>query len=468
MRILLAGATGFIGSRLLATLQLHGHEVWCAGRRPPPLAIGWMAVDYRRVPQVADWRPLLEGMDVVINAVGIFREDDGQTFARLHDEAPRALFSACVEAGVQRVVQLSALGVEQRCTEYQRSKHAADAFLRTLPIDGIVVQPAPVFGADGASAAHLMALAAMPLLLLPDGGRQLLQPVHVDDVVEALCNLVESPPTPGAGRTVQLVGPHALTLHDYLQLLRQGLGLAPATALPVPAPLVDLAARWGEHHAGLLDRASWTLLRQGHTGSATPITWLLGHAPRDVADFLIGEPVAALRAQARLGWQLPLARCALGLVWIVSVVLSFGARARGAGHALLSQAGIAPVLQPLLLDAAATLGLMLGVLTLWPPRRARWRARLWQAQAALMLLSMVAAGWLLPQGWLQPFGPMLTSLPMLALLGMLLVHDRDEDAPPWPLASLRPLAQGPLRGTGRDDPGRDDPPRPVRPEHRAA
>ena len=437
MRILLTGATGFIGSRILAALQLRGHEVWCAGRHPPPHSIGWMAIDYRRALQPAQWRPLLEGVDVVINAVGIFRESGDQRFGTLHDEAPRALFGACVEAGVQRVVQLSALGVEQRITAYQRSKHAADAFLRTLPIDGVVVQPSLVFGAEGESATRLLALAAMPLLLLPDGGRQRVQPVHVDDVVEAICRLVEAPlATAAGGRSVPLVGPEAITLHDYLQQLRFAVGLPPAAALPLPAPLVDLAARLGARRGGLLDPEALTLLRHGSTAASTAITLLLGHAPREAADFLLGEPLAALRSQARLGWLLPLLRITLGLVWIISGLLSLGLFPREASYELLGRFGVAPTFRPLLLDAVTVGQLLLGALTLWPPLRARWRCRLWAAQAGLLGLSMVLVASQLPEFWLHPFGPLLKNLPMLALLLLLYLQDRDLASPPWPLGGI--------------------------------
>jgi uncharacterized protein YbjT (DUF2867 family) len=437
MRILLTGATGFIGSRLLAALQLRGHEVWCAGRRPPPHSVGWMAIDFRRALRPAQWRPLLEGVDVVVNAVGIFRESGDQRFAELHDEAPRALFSACVEAGVQRVVQLSALGVEQRVTGYQCSKHAADAFLRALPIDGVVVQPSLVFGADGESAARLLTLAAMPLLLLPDGGRQRVQPVHVDDVVEAMCRLVEAPLTsPAGGRSVPLVGPEPITLHDYLQQLRFAVGLPPAAALPVPAALVNIAARLGARRGGLLDPDAVTMLRQGSQGPATAITLLLGRAPREASDFLIGEPQAALRAQARLGWLMPLLRITLGLVWIVTGLLSLGLFPREASYEMLGRAGIAPAFQPLMLDGAALLDLLLGVFTLWPPVRARWRCRLWGAQAALMALYMAVIAAALPEYWLHPFGPLLKNLPMLAVLLLLYVQDRDLASPPWPLGGM--------------------------------
>jgi hypothetical protein len=263
------------------------------------------------------------------------------------------------------------------------------------------------------------------------------QPVHVDDVVEAICRLVEAPLTaPAGGRSVPLVGPEAITLHDYLQQLRFAIGLPPAAALAVPAPLVDIAARVGQRRGGLLDPDAMTMLRQGSTGPSTAIALLLGHAPREAADFLLGEPLAALRAQARLGWLLPLLRITLGLVWIVTGLLSLGLFPREASYELLGRAGIAPSFQPLMLDGAAMLDLLLGVFTLWPPLRARWRCRLWAAQAGLMLVYMVIIAAQLPEFWLHPFGPLLKNLPMLAVLLLLYLQDRDLASPPWPLGGI--------------------------------
>src|SRR4051812_48361798 len=106
MKVLLAGASGFLGGRLLDALAADGHDVVAAGRRPPP---GWdgrafVAVDFAAAPPPQWWTPHLAGVDVVINAVGILREVPRQGFDRLHTDAPRALFEAAAAAGVRLVV----------------------------------------------------------------------------------------------------------------------------------------------------------------------------------------------------------------------------------------------------------------------------------------------------------------------------------------------------------------------------
>lgn len=112
MRILVAGASGFIGSRLVRALAAQGHHVVGASRSREPHSTLWafVRVDFAQVPEPAWWVPQLQGIDVVINAVGIFRESGSQTFDALHHRAPVALFTACALAHVPTVIQVSALG----------------------------------------------------------------------------------------------------------------------------------------------------------------------------------------------------------------------------------------------------------------------------------------------------------------------------------------------------------------------
>src|SRR5690349_13182307 len=106
MRVLVAGASGFIGRAVAQALAREGHEVVGASRH------GDMAVDFNDVPDARWWAARLAGIDAVVNAVGILRERDGQGFEALHTRAPIELFSACAAARVRFVVQVSALGAD--------------------------------------------------------------------------------------------------------------------------------------------------------------------------------------------------------------------------------------------------------------------------------------------------------------------------------------------------------------------
>jgi uncharacterized protein YbjT (DUF2867 family) len=192
MHILITGADGFIGSALAQALLARGHRLTLAVRGTQRAAKQFpgqrvLAVDFATDHAPATWRPRLDGVDAVVNTVGIFRETGAQTFEAIHVRAPIALFEACIEAGVRRVVQISALGAARDApTAFLRSKHAADTALSALPLSSVVVRPSLVFAPQGTSARLFLQLAALPLVPLPAGGGQCVQPIHRDDLVAAL------------------------------------------------------------------------------------------------------------------------------------------------------------------------------------------------------------------------------------------------------------------------------------------
>lgn len=437
--MLLTGASGFMGSRLRQALLEAGHHVVAVARHARPCAseparLHWLALDFTQATTPAQWLAHLQGVDAVVNAVGIFRESGSQTFDALHHRAPAALFQACAQAGVRRVIQISALGVQAGATAYQRSKHAADEVLLSLPLDATVVQPSLVFGEDGPSARFFLSLASLPLLALPRSGP--LQPVHVDDAVAAVVALLRAPVARWSGRRVPLVGPQPLPLAEYLQALRAAQGLPRAPLLRVPAPLGALGARVaGALGSTLLDADSWDMLQQGNAAPADGITALLGRAPRPPREFIAPGRADAARAHARLAWTLPLLRLSLALVWLITAVVSLGLYPVQQSYELLARTGVPPSLQPLMLHGAAGLDLLLGVLTLWP-LRPRNRRRLWTAQALLIAFYTVLITWRLPEFWLHPYGPLSKNLPILAALALLAALEpgdpRDKPPPPAP------------------------------------
>lgn len=424
MKILLTGATGFLGGRLLRELLAAGHSVVCAGRSAPPVVHGrceWLKLDFAATsPEV--WQAHLDGVDAVVNLVGIFRETASASFAALHVRGPQALFDACARAGVARTVQVSALGADARAdVAFLRSKFEADQHLLGLPLDACVAQPSLVFGPDGASSRQFLALAGLPVLPLPAGGRQRLQPIHVDDAARALRAIIEAPAQRLRGRRIPLVGPQPLMLRDYLLALRRAMGRpAPLLTVSLPARLMSGLARLGElSPRALLGRAAWTMLQRGNTADVEPCARMLGRLPRPVAEFIAPEQRDAVRTQALLAWLLPLLRLSIAAVWLATAAVSLGLCPRQWSHALLARAGVPAELQPAMLLAAAGLDLLLGLLTLWPLRSHRW---LWLLQGGLMLFYSVVIALRLPEFWLHPYGPMTKNLPMLAALLLLLLY----------------------------------------------
>jgi uncharacterized protein YbjT (DUF2867 family) len=413
MVILIAGATGFIGRRLVAAMRTAGHRVIIASRHANNNA-DTISADFTRDLDPQTWVPRLAGVDVVINAVGILRERGEQTFESIHTRVPQALFSASATAGVKKVIQISALGAARGHTGYFASKRAADEYLTALPLAWTIVQPSLVFGAGGASATLFTLLASLPVIPLPGGGEQRVQPIHIDDAVAAIVEIIET--SAMNRRHVALVGPEALTLRDFLQRLRSRMKLPRARFINIPAALMRASAAIAEVLPGsLLDRETLSMLNAGNTASSEDTQRLLGKAPRAPEQLIADEQSDALRIAAQLGWLLPLVRISIALVWIWTGIVSLGLYPTEQSYQLLARVGIPAALAPLMLYGAAVLDLLIGAGTLLLRRR-HW---LWLLQLAVIAGYTVIITFKLPEYWLHPYGPLSKNLVMLAAIYLL-------------------------------------------------
>ena len=247
MHILLTGSTGFIGNTLQTALQRAGHTVHGGvSPRSRTLLPGQVPMDFAHDTSAAAWLPRLQGIDAVVNAVGVLR---ARPIDAVHRTTPIALFDACAQAGVQRVVHISALGIDGSNTRYAQTKRAAEAHLQTLATQAklrpAILRPSVVYGKGGDSSALFMNLARLPLALFP--GPMLtarVQPVSVHDLAAAVVALL-GPALQHTG-TIECTGPEALTMGAFIASLRQQLGHSPATVLRLPQPLTTLSARLGD------------------------------------------------------------------------------------------------------------------------------------------------------------------------------------------------------------------------------
>lgn len=293
MKVLLTGASGFIGGRILKALVNDGHRVVALSRRKPASAapqVQHLSKNFAEMLTPADWDGSVQGIDVVINAVGILRESGLQRFDTLHHRAPAALFQAASAAGVRAVIQVSALGADdEAATAYHRSKKAADDVLLGLPVSGVVLQPSVVIGLGGASTAMFTMQAKLPAIPLPGKGQQVVQPVHVDDLVDGVMTLVSNQQTLDrfSGRRVAIVGPEAMTMRQFYSRLRSALGIAsPARFISIPMWYMGLVAQAGKWIPNSpLDPDTLSMLERGSAADPADIQALLGRAPRPVEAF---------------------------------------------------------------------------------------------------------------------------------------------------------------------------------------
>jgi uncharacterized protein YbjT (DUF2867 family) len=181
MNILIFGATGFIGNALFHAL-VSTHTVTIAGRKPIDGYNKWKQVDFLKS---TNWDTVLEGMDLVINAVGIIEGD----FAKIQLETPLALYKKCIEKEI-KIIHISAIGAEKSKpqNDFLASKKVTDDFVLEYP-HSKVIYPSIVIGKNGKSSQFFAEIAQFPLIPLFDNKK--IPFIHINQLTELVYKIVE-------------------------------------------------------------------------------------------------------------------------------------------------------------------------------------------------------------------------------------------------------------------------------------
>jgi uncharacterized protein YbjT (DUF2867 family) len=230
MRIVLLGATGFVGHHLLPWLSRAGHQCLVLSRYPMGCrelaVIPGVEVRQTNIFDAERLAQCFEGANAVINMVGILNESGrkGDGFRRAHVELVEKVIAACRTAGVRRLLQVSALNAGKGSSHYLVSKGQAEELIRAAgDLDATIVQPSVIFGEGDAffnRFAALLRLAPVLPLACPDAK---MQPVWVDDLAEAMTLALEDPDT--FGQTLVMVGPEAYSLRELVEYTAAAAGL---------------------------------------------------------------------------------------------------------------------------------------------------------------------------------------------------------------------------------------------------
>jgi len=417
VRVLLTGATGLIGSAVLAGLRGQGHEVVAVVRSGGAAsrlagATRRIALDIARATQPADWLPHLAGIDAVVSCAGVLQDSPRDSTKGVHVDGVAALFAACKQAGVRRVVHLSAIGVDRETpTAFSRTKLAGDMDLMRRELDWVILRPSVVVGrAAYGGSALFRGLAALPVLpSVAEAGPH--QVVQLDDVVRTVLFFL-GPGAP-ARMTLEVAGPERLTLDAVLLAYRRWLGHERARVLKVPPWMAGAVFRLG-------DLAGWlgwrpplrtTLRRElarGAVGDPAEWTRLTGIVPRSLETALAAEPASVQeRWFARLYFLKPLTLGTLALFWVVTGLIALGPGSDTASD-LLSEAGFGST--PGTVGAIADIIIGAGIAIRRTARPALWAA------FSISLAYLAAGTLLLPALWDDPLGPLLKIAPIAVLI----------------------------------------------------
>jgi uncharacterized protein YbjT (DUF2867 family) len=299
LRVFVAGAYGFIGRHVVGALVRDGWRVTGGGRdvargRKRFPDIDWAAVDFNRDRDPAVWRDRLTGFAAVVNCVGVLQSALGNASRRVHVDSTVALFRGAAEAGVRRLVHISALGADDGgMTAFARDKAAADASLAALDIDWIVLRPSLVCGDENSGGTALIeTLARLPGVVPVPQGDMTFQPIHADDLARIVARCLDLGVP--ARRIYDVGGPETLTLREIISEMRRRRGLPPAYFVAVPDALVrpllllgDLAGWLGV--AGPLRSTALIQGRRMPLANSAAIVAATGIAPRPMRAALKGS-----------------------------------------------------------------------------------------------------------------------------------------------------------------------------------
>ncbi|WP_224276077.1 NAD(P)H-binding protein [Nocardioides lacusdianchii] len=238
--VLVTGATGFIGRRLVPALVEAGHDVRAMTRRPE-------AYDGEGTPVGADvsdpdsLRPALEGVDVAIYLVHSLDDPD---FERKDADAARNFSAAAAAAGVSQIVYMGGLGDDDgELSAHLRSRREVEGLLGTDGVPVTVLRAAIVVGHGGISWELTRQLVKnLPAMVVPKWVGTRTQPIAIDDVVRYLSGVVGQ--EEALGRVFEIGGPEQLTYREMLQGVALAMNGRKVPIVVVPLLTPGLSSRW--------------------------------------------------------------------------------------------------------------------------------------------------------------------------------------------------------------------------------
>jgi NADH dehydrogenase len=224
LSVCILGGTGFIGTRLVARLLNDGHRVTVLTRNREQhrdlRVLPGLVLENCDVYDAAALAERFRGQEVVVNLIGILNERGfgGSGFRRTHTELTRGALQAARSAGVTRLLQMSSLGAAVDAPSYYlRSKGEAERLIQndSGQVDWTIFKPSVIFGPGDSFLNRFAALlGALPWIFPLAKPNARLQPVFVDDVVEAFVRCLHGGAT--SRQTFELGGPQRYTLREIV------------------------------------------------------------------------------------------------------------------------------------------------------------------------------------------------------------------------------------------------------------
>lgn len=248
--ILVTGAAGFAGSRIVARLGQQGAQARAMAHRPqgatsrlPSQGVEVVIAD---TTQPETLGPAMQGVDTIIHCAFITadrKQGPGVNYFDTNTTGTRNLVAAARRAGVRRIVELGGLGTQPgRPGSYMETRYLADEAIRKSGLAWSILGPSVQFGKGSAFFRGLADLITSVPLVTPviGSGNLRFQPIWVEDVVTCILKMAQEPATYD-GKVIEVGGPEIYTYNEILDILMEALGKRRIKA-PGPKPIARLAA----------------------------------------------------------------------------------------------------------------------------------------------------------------------------------------------------------------------------------
>ena len=243
--ILVTGATGFVGQRIVHALRAEGQEVRClvrSSKRARMLEAWGCELVIGDVTDPESLVPAVSGCDAVVHLVAIIAGRP-QDYERVMTRGTLNVLAAAKGEGVRRFVLMSALGASEETKDlvpYYRSKWAMEHAVQESRLEHVIFRPSFVLGPDGGVMPQFKRMVRyLPVLPIAGAGTQRIQPIFVEDVAAFFVRSIDLPEA--ANRTFSLCGPEVLTWNEFWARLANALGKSRRT-VHLPIGLLRLQA----------------------------------------------------------------------------------------------------------------------------------------------------------------------------------------------------------------------------------
>jgi NADH dehydrogenase len=219
--VTIIGGSGFVGRYIARRMAKEGWRVRVAVRRPnealfvrPYGVVGQVEPVACNIRDDASVRAVLRGADAVVNCVGVLNSVGANTFDAVQAEGAGRVARIAAELGVQRLVQISAIGADaQSDSAYARSKAEGEAAVQAAFPTAVILRPSIIFGTEDQFFNRFAGMTRMGPVLPVVGGNTRFQPVYVDDVAQAAVKAVTGDVAPGV---YELGGPEVDTFRGLM------------------------------------------------------------------------------------------------------------------------------------------------------------------------------------------------------------------------------------------------------------